>query len=119
MVTNQRVYDGLRDHALAALAAGYTAIVDAAFLRAEERDRIAAVAAEAGVTFLGLWLDAPGDVLAARVAARRRDASDADRAVLRRQLAMDLGPILWHPVDASGDAAGMLAAARDATGRAG
>jgi hypothetical protein len=32
---------------------------------------------------------------------------------------MDLGPILWHPVDASGDAAGMLAAARDATGRAG
>jgi aminoglycoside phosphotransferase family enzyme/predicted kinase len=118
MVTNQRVYGGLREHALAALAAGYTAIVDAAFLRVDERNRIAAVAAEAGVKFLGLWLVAPGDVLAGRIAARGRDASDADLAVLQRQLAMDLGPIFWHRIDARSSIAAMLEVARDVIERA-
>jgi uncharacterized protein len=119
MATNQRVYDGLRDQALAALAAGYSAIVDAAFLRTEERDRIAETAAEAGASFLGLWLEAPAETLAGRIDARRGDASDADLAVLERQLAMELGPIAWHRLDAGGDAAPIERAARDAIERAG
>jgi predicted kinase len=98
--------------AAAALAAGYAAVVDATFLRASERDAIAAVAEAAGVPFIGLWLEAPSAVLEARIAARRGDASDADLAVLKRQLALDPGPIRWRRVDVSGDAASALAAAR-------
>jgi hypothetical protein len=48
-----------------------------------------------------LWLEAPAARLEARIAARKGDASDATVAVLRRQLAYDLGPIAWHRVDAS------------------
>jgi uncharacterized protein len=48
--------------------------------------------------FLGLWLDAPPEVLFARVAARRNDPSDADAEVVRDQLARDLGPITWQRV---------------------
>jgi predicted kinase len=108
----QRVYRGLHDHAAAALAAGYTAIVDAAFLRQEERERIAACAALAGTPFLGLWLEAPADILAARIDARRRDASDADVQVLQQQLAYDLGTIDWRRIDMTADPATNLAAAR-------
>jgi aminoglycoside phosphotransferase family enzyme/predicted kinase len=110
--TTERVYAGLSSKAAAALAAGYVAVVDATFLRAPERDAIAAVAEAAGVPFTGLWLEAPSAVLEARIAARRGDASDADLAVLKRQLALDPGPIRWRRVDVSGDAASALAAAR-------
>lgn len=106
--TNDRVYRGLRDHAIAALAAGYTAILDAAFLRAEEREEIRAVAAEAGVPFLGLWLEAPSDILARRVAGRGKDASDADLSVLQLQLGLDLGLIDWHRIDAGRDAEAIM-----------
>jgi hypothetical protein len=33
-------------------------------------------------------------------------------AVLRQQLTNDIGKMTWHRLDASGDAAGVLAAAR-------
>lgn len=108
----ERVYRGLHEQALTSLAAGYTVIVDAAFLREDERRHIAACAARAGVPFVGLWLEAPSDVLAARIGARRRDASDADVEVLRRQLAVDPGPIAWHRIDATQGLAASLATAR-------
>jgi hypothetical protein len=43
----ERVYRGLHDQALATLKAGYTTIIDATFLRADERNRIAASAERA------------------------------------------------------------------------
>ena len=49
------------------------AIVDAVFLDAEERVQIERAADDAGVSFQGLWLTAPEDVLARRVGARRGD----------------------------------------------
>jgi uncharacterized protein len=100
--TNERVYRAMYDEAEAALRAGYTAIADAAFLDPAERAAIAAVAMRAGVTFSGLWLDAPAQTLHRRIAARRGDASDADRAVLDFQLSRDLGPLDWARIDASG-----------------
>jgi hypothetical protein len=113
---SERVYRVAREQAAAALAAGYSAIVDATFIDPGERAAIAAVASEAGVPFTGLWLTAPDDVLLDRVAKRRGDSSDADHAVLEQQLKADLGTMIWRKVDVSGDAAAALDAARAALG---
>ena len=113
---SQRVYRTTREHAAAALAAGYSAIVDATFIDEGERAAIAAVANQAGVAFTGLWLRAPDPVLLDRVARRRGDSSDADRAVLEQQLTADLGAMDWREIDVSGDGAAALAAARAALG---
>jgi hypothetical protein len=110
----REVYEALRQEAAMALAAGYTVIVDAAFLRPDERQAIAARAREVNVPFTGLWLDAPADLLARRIEARRNDASDADRAVLDRQLTLDLGPLDWHHIDAAAELTSMVTAARSA-----
>ena len=57
------VYARLYDLAGAALRAGQAAVVDAVFQRADERAAIEAVAADPGVGFAGLWLEAPLAVL--------------------------------------------------------
>jgi len=106
-----RVYAALHDEAAAALAAGHGVIVDAVFGRPAERAAMAATARAASAPFAGLWLEAPVKVLEARLGARRGDASDATAAVLRRQLAYDLGEIAWPRIDAGGDPADTLAAA--------
>jgi aminoglycoside phosphotransferase family enzyme/predicted kinase len=111
-----RVFQRLREEAAAALAAGHSVIADAIYARAAEREAIAGVAQAAKVPFVGLWLEAPADVLATRIAARRGDASDATAAVLRQQLTYELGRIDWHRVDAGGPAEAVIAAALRETG---
>lgn len=111
---NERVYRELRAQAVAAVTAGYSAIVDATFIDAAQRADIEAAAGEAAVPFVGLWLDAPDSVLIGRIEARRGDASDADRMVLLRQLAADTGAIGWRRVDVGGSAAAALGAAQEA-----
>jgi aminoglycoside phosphotransferase family enzyme/predicted kinase len=98
----RQVYDALFAAARDVAASGQAVIVDAVFARPDERAAIAAAARDAGVAFTGLWLEAPAEVLERRIADRRGDASDATVAVLRRQLAYDLGPMTWHRVDAAG-----------------
>ena len=83
----RRVYDQMRHEAAAILAAGRAVILDATFLDADERAKVEALAAQAGVRFEGVWLQSDPDVLRTRVAARTGDASDADIAVLEKQLA--------------------------------
>jgi len=107
-----RVYAAFQEETAAALAQGHAAIADATFVEPASRSAIEAVAARAGVPFLGFWLEAPEQVLFARVEARRDDASDADVAVLRRQLRYDLGPIGWHRIDVSGGSPHALARIR-------
>jgi len=114
----ERVFRQIRGEAAAALSAGRSVIADAVYARAAERDAIAAVASAAQVPFVGLWLDAPAESLAARIASRRSDASDATAAVLRQQLAYDLGRIDWHRIDASGPADAVIEAARQTSARA-
>ncbi|HET9404364.1 MAG TPA: ATP-binding protein, partial [Burkholderiales bacterium] len=73
------------------LDAGYTVVVDAAFLRRAEREAFRAIAERAGAPFLILDFQAPLDTLRARVAARAvraDDASEADLSVLDRQVAL-------------------------------
>jgi hypothetical protein len=108
------VYRTMREQAGAALAAGYSAIVDATFIDAGERAAVAEIAARAGVDFTGLWLTAPDAVLLDRVAKRRVDSSDADRAVLEQQLKVDQSAMDWRKVDVSGNPPAALAATRAA-----
>jgi hypothetical protein len=100
------VYAALNCQAAAALAAGQAVIVDAVFAQPDERAAVEQVASDAGVAFDGLWLEADPAVMAARVTARRGDASDATSEVVERQLAYDLGGIAWPRLDAGrpGDA---------------
>jgi len=92
----ERVYERLRTLARRVLATGYSVIVDAVHARPHERDAIEKVAQAAGARFYGVWLDAPEGELVRRVDARTGDASDADAAVVRHQLAYDLGDVRWH-----------------------
>jgi uncharacterized protein len=114
--TSARVYHELGEQAAATLAGGYTAIVDAAFLVAKEREAIGAVARRLNISFAGFWLDASDKILAARVAQRQGDASDADLNVLRQQRMIDLGQIDWQNIDASGDSVVTIAGVRRALG---
>jgi aminoglycoside phosphotransferase family enzyme/predicted kinase len=97
--TSERVYTRMADQARRTLAVGRAVLVDAVFARPEERRAMAAVAGSLGVPFEGLWLEAPEAELIARVQARTGDASDADAAVVRKQLGYDLGTVTWRRVD--------------------
>lgn len=105
------VYDALLESARIVLAAGQAAVVDAVFAAPDERADAERVAADAGVAFTGLWLEASIATLTSRVEARSGDASDADAAVVRTQTGYDLGAIGWHRVDTSGDRERTLGAA--------
>jgi hypothetical protein len=86
----RRTYERLADLAGTILRAGSSVIVDGAFLRRDQRDRLRAVAEACGVPAIILDLRAPAAVLRERVARRARegrDASEAGREVLERQLA--------------------------------
>lgn len=97
------VYDTLVSHAADTIRAGHSAIVDAVFMSHADRAAVERAAASAGVPFVGLWLHAPETVLVDRVGRRGLDASDADAAVIRMQLARDPGAVTWNRIDASGN----------------
>jgi hypothetical protein len=98
---SRQVYETIAHRAAQAVAGGQSAIVDAVYGRPADRETIGRVAAAAQVPFVGLWLDAPEAVLLARSEQRRLDASDADAAVIRQQLAQDVGVVAWRRIDAS------------------
>jgi aminoglycoside phosphotransferase family enzyme/predicted kinase len=95
------VYAMCRKRAGLALQAGWSVIVDAVHARPEERDAVAALAARHGIPFTGLWLEAPPEIMQARVAARAGDVSDATPHVVATQLSYDLGPLAFMRIDAS------------------
>ncbi len=96
---SDKVYDELFRDAELVLRAGRSVVVDAVFIKPEQRARAEALAKKLDVAFQGVWLEAPAEVLRARVAARVNDASDADVAVLESQLVRDTGDIDWRRVD--------------------
>ena len=108
------VYETLRQRATAALASGYSVIIDAVSLKPEERQSFVAAANAAAVPFSGLWLAAPGSVMEARLRARRHDASDASPEVLTQKLRQDAGAIDWIVLDAGSGSEACAAAARRA-----
>jgi uncharacterized protein len=102
------VYRTLAECSASIVRGGHGAIVDAVFARPRDRAAIEKVAALTSVPFVGLWLDAPERVLLDRVQRRRKDASDADAAVIRRQIAEGTGAVTWQRIDAAADMSEVL-----------
>lgn len=99
MGVSKRVYMEMARRAEAILAQGGSVVADAVFARPE--DRVLIEGSRHNTKFDGIWLDAPPVLLERRVEARRASSSDADVAVLARQLQTDPGAISWHRIDAS------------------
>jgi predicted kinase len=85
----RRTYARLAELAQTILQAGHPVIVDAAFLKRHLRDQLRAVAEQMRVPFAILDVQTSESVLRARLQQRSRqsrEASEADQAVLDRQL---------------------------------
>jgi aminoglycoside phosphotransferase family enzyme/predicted kinase len=107
---SETVYATLQREAARTLAASCSAVVDAVFDRPVDRAGIEAVAADVGVPFHGVWLEAPTATMLSRIGGRRNDPSDATADVVLAQVQRDRGAIAWRRVAAAGEAA----AAREA-----
>ncbi|RDD61813.1 AAA family ATPase [Ferruginivarius sediminum] len=117
---NAQVYEQMLERARRALVAGRSAIVEATFLRREDRAEVRKLGEAAGVRYCGLWLQAPEPELMSRVAGRSGDASDATREVVAGQLERaPKGEVAWPSVDAGGNIETVAARARDTLREAG
>ncbi len=84
----RRTYATLLQHALTALAAGQSVIVDASFIRRQDRQKFHGAAVRAGLSCRTLWLDCEAAVALRRLdqrQARAQDASDGRRELYRHQ----------------------------------
>jgi aminoglycoside phosphotransferase family enzyme/predicted kinase len=99
---SDQVYAACRKRARLALEAGHAAIVDAVHAKPEERTAVAALAAEMGVAFTGIWLDAPRALMRQRVTVREGDVSDATPEVVDAQFSYDIGKQDFEVIDAGG-----------------
>ncbi len=84
---SRRVYARLLDLTGELLDAGWTVIVDAAFLEAARRAPFQRLAERRGVPWTLLPLEVPTEILRQRIRRRQGDVSDADLEVLEHQLA--------------------------------
>jgi aminoglycoside phosphotransferase family enzyme/predicted kinase len=87
----RRTYERLLEQAHRLLDAGWPVVVDAAFLTRDQREPFLSLARVRGIAGVILDITAPETVLRERVRARsqrRDDASEADEAVLERQIGL-------------------------------
>ena len=106
-----RVYQIINERAAVIVQNGHAVITDAVFARPADRNAIERMAEAASVPFVGLWLDAPEQILMNRSRERQADPSDADPAVVGAQLARGAGEIRWHRIPASDHAEKVLQSA--------
>lgn len=86
---SSRTYAHLEDLAERVLSAGLPVVVDAAFLRRDQRERFAVLAARRQIPFVIVDCQSPRDILEARLLTRAKtntDASDAGLDVLAHQI---------------------------------
>ncbi len=98
---SEKVYREVAWRSRLILSEGGCAVADAVFDKPENRERIAHAAAERGVPFTGIWLEADPTVLWQRVGARRGGVSDATLDILSRQLERRSEQTQWLSVDAA------------------
>jgi aminoglycoside phosphotransferase family enzyme/predicted kinase len=104
----RRVYETVARRAATIVRAGHSVIVDAVFARSSDRDAVEQVAEAAGVPFVGLWLEAPEQMLIERSRRRLADPSDADPAIVRAQVVVGAGEVRWNRILASGEKENVL-----------
>lgn len=98
------VYEQMRLKAEPILRAGHSVILDATFLRPENRKSLAELAEKFALPLEGIWLEADEAQMTSRVDARQGDASDANADVVRQQLQNYAGPPPdWLTADARAD----------------
>jgi predicted kinase len=105
-------FDTLYQQSEAILFKGKSVIADAVFANEKHRWEIENVAAQVGVKFQGIWLEADLKTRLHRVNCRVNDASDADAEVVLLQESYSLGIINWPIIDASGAKESTFSAAR-------
>ncbi len=109
---SEKVYRHLLDAAEQSLAGGHSVILDAVYAAPDERSAVDTLAARMGVSFHGIWLDAPAETRVERVEIRTGDASDAGASVAKAQTHYQTGPIGWSRIDAGRGAEAVLAASQ-------
>lgn len=98
---SRQVYGAIADKADLLLRDGNSVIADAVYSDPVRRRALGKIAHARDVPFSGFWLDAPPEVLIGRVRGRSGDVSDADVAVLERQLGTCAPVNDWQKVDAT------------------
>jgi len=83
---SQQTYKKLAQLATQVISAGYSVIIDAAFLKYNQREVFQLLAKELSVPFVILEVTAAPEILRKRIKSRKNDASDADLSVLEHQL---------------------------------
>ena len=83
---SEQTYVKLLELAAEVISAGFSVIIDAAFLHYHQREPFQALAKKLAVPFTILEVTAPIEILQQRIIARKNDASDADLSVLNNQL---------------------------------
>ena len=81
----QKTYLHLAECAKVVIEAGFSAIIDAAFLKTQQRDLFRQLAAECAVQFLIIDFQASDEELCRRIRQRQNDASEATIDVLQHQ----------------------------------
>jgi uncharacterized protein len=80
-----KTYQRLADCAKAVIEAGFSAIIDATFLKSGQRELFQKLAAECGIKFLIVDFQASEEELCRRIRLRQNDASEATIDVLKHQ----------------------------------
>lgn len=112
----EQTYGRFYEELSRALEQGYPVIADGVFAMEKQRVDVEQIAHKYGVPFVGLWVEAPLQIRAQRVKARKNNVSDVTESVLQRQVNFDLGHILWHRIDSSGAKDKTLLAGRHLVG---
>ena len=92
----RRTYTRLHELARELLVAGFSVIVDAAFLKREERKQFCELARDLAVPFVIASMQASKATLSARIMQRHKDASEADISVLENLQAVQEPLLPWE-----------------------
>ncbi len=84
--SSNKTYQHLADMAEQVLDGGYSVIIDAAFLKFQQRQLFQQLAKKKKIPFIIIEFKASPDTLRTRIKSRKKDISDADSAVLEQQL---------------------------------